>query len=144
LIRGRLYWISQNQICKPTPHKTGADVNVEPANIDRNYLNVKLGHRRVRDVNCYEFGSKGPTNAAQKLQRAIAESRGQPPDKALAADSRKGSVADRSDDSGAEPRDSSARGGTGHGSSSAPGSGTKRKYRRHPKVNSTCTHCCCR
>jgi hypothetical protein len=72
------------------------------------------------------------TDARQKLQRAIAESRGQPPDKALVADSRKGSVADRSDDSGAEHRDSSTR-GTGHGSS-APGSGTKRKYRRHPKV----------
>ena len=78
------------------------------------------------------------TNAPQKLQRAIAESRGQPPDKALVADSRKGSVADRSDDSGAEPRDSSTR-GTGHGSS-APGSGTKRKYRRHPKVSSARTH----
>lgn len=73
-------------------------------------------------------------DTVQKLQRAIAESRGQPPDKALVADSRKGSVADRSDDSGAEPRDASAR-GTGHGSSSAPGSGTKRKYRRHPKVS---------
>lgn len=82
---------------------------------DLNYLNVKLGHRR-------------------KLQRAIAESRGQPPDKALVADSRKGSVADRSDDSGAEPRDSSTRAGAGHGSS-APGSGTKRKYRRHPKAD---------
>ncbi|KAF2665969.1 hypothetical protein BT63DRAFT_45295 [Microthyrium microscopicum] len=86
---------------------------------DLTYLNVKLGHRR-------------------KLQRAIAEYRGQPPDRALAPELSKSSIdpACRSDDSGTERKDSAPR----VSNSSATGSGnppvttgTKRKYRRHPK-----------
>ncbi|USP79926.1 hypothetical protein yc1106_07200 [Curvularia clavata] len=80
---------------------------------DLSSLNVKLGHRR-------------------KLQRAIAESRGQSSEKPLPinlprAGSTTGSY--RSDDSGPESK-------TKQAESSTPSSGTtgaKRKYRRHPK-----------
>lgn len=82
---------------------------------DLSHLNVKLGHRR-------------------KLQRAIAESRGQSADRPLpialgnATASIDGSY--RSDDSAAEGKgkqgDTTASGATGS---------TKRKYRRHPKAD---------
>jgi len=80
---------------------------------DLSHLNVKLGHRR-------------------KLQRAIAESRGQSSDRPLPINlSRAGSTAGsyRSDDSGPESK-------TKQPDSTQPppsGTGAKRKYRRHPK-----------
>lgn len=80
---------------------------------DLSSLNVKLGHRR-------------------KLQRAIAESRGQSSEKPLPINlPRAGSTAGsyRSDDSGPESK-------TKQPESSNPSSGVtgaKRKYRRHPK-----------
>jgi hypothetical protein len=80
-------------------------------------LNVKLGHRR-------------------KLQRAIAEARGQPSESALSLETTRASVPDgvyRSDESGTEAKESS--GGRATPAAPTPGSsiGTKRKYRRHPK-----------
>ncbi|KAF7452107.1 NHP6B Chromatin-associated protein containing the HMG domain [Pyrenophora tritici-repentis] len=80
---------------------------------DLSHLNVKLGHRR-------------------KLQRAIAESRGQSSDRPLPINlARAGSTAGsyRSDDSGPESK-------TKPPDSTQPppsGTGAKRKYRRHPK-----------
>lgn len=80
---------------------------------DLNSLNFKLGHRR-------------------KLQRAIAESRGQAHDRPLPPAISKTSTIDglhRSDESGAETRarlaDSAA--------STTSATGAKRRYRRHPK-----------
>ncbi|RMZ73951.1 nonhistone chromosomal [Pyrenophora seminiperda CCB06] len=80
---------------------------------DLSHLNVKLGHRR-------------------KLQRAIAESRGQSSDRPLPINlARAGSTAGsyRSDDSGPEGKTKQP------DSTQQPPSGTgaKRKYRRHPK-----------
>jgi hypothetical protein len=70
----------------------------------------------------------------QKLQRAIAESRGQPSDKALANDARKVST-NGSDESGTEPQEQGIRASSSQGVPvNASSSGTKRKYRRHPKV----------
>ncbi|KAL6709760.1 hypothetical protein ACN47E_001189 [Coniothyrium glycines] len=80
---------------------------------DLSHLNVKLGHRR-------------------KLQRAIAESRGQSSDRPLPTALVRATSAERSyrsDDSGPESKGKQA-------DSSVPGStgtSTKRKYRRHPK-----------
>ncbi|KAJ4380273.1 hypothetical protein N0V86_004583 [Didymella sp. IMI 355093] len=77
---------------------------------DLSHLNVKLGHRR-------------------KLQRAIAESRGQSSDRPLAIAPARGASAEgsyRSDDSANEAK------AKGEGN---PGTSTKRKYRRHPKVS---------
>lgn len=68
----------------------------------------------------------------QKLQRAVAEYRGQPLDKALASEARKVSSIG-SDESGAEPRD--VAGASSAAQAGVVGSGTKRKYRRHPKVS---------
>ncbi|CAI9635260.1 unnamed protein product [Alternaria burnsii] len=80
---------------------------------DLSSLNVKLGHRR-------------------KLQRAIAESRGQSSDRPLPISlARAGSTAGsyRSDDSGPE-----AKAKQPDSTNTAPGgTGAKRKYRRHPK-----------
>ncbi|KAF2658270.1 hypothetical protein K491DRAFT_713662 [Lophiostoma macrostomum CBS 122681] len=82
---------------------------------DLNALNVKLGHRR-------------------RLQRAIAESRGQSAERSLPIVlSKAGSVdnAYRSDDSAPETKGKRAE-------TSAPGNtgtSTKRKYRRHPKTD---------
>ncbi|KAL6164138.1 hypothetical protein ACJQWK_09813 [Exserohilum turcicum] len=80
---------------------------------DLSSLNVKLGHRR-------------------KLQRAIAESRGQASEKPLPINlARAGSTAGsyRSDDSGPESKSKQP-----ESSSTASGvTGAKRKYRRHPK-----------
>jgi len=70
--------------------------------------------------------------SCQKLQRAVAEYRGQPADKALANEARKVSSIG-SDESGAEPRD--LVGASSAAQAGAAGSGTKRKYRRHPKVS---------
>jgi hypothetical protein len=85
---------------------------------DLTALNVKLGHRR-------------------KLQRAIADSRGQPPERALQPESSKtltGDGAYRSDDSGGETKESSGGRATPAAPlNSAATGGTKRKYRRHPK-----------
>lgn len=72
------------------------------------------------------------------MQRAIAESRGQPPDRALNLES-KASIIEagyHSDDSGGENKESSG----GRGTPVAPAiggstTGTKRKYRRHPKAD---------
>ncbi|KAF1984636.1 HMG-box [Aulographum hederae CBS 113979] len=78
---------------------------------DLTALQVKLGHRR-------------------KLQRAIAESRGQSLEQPLPAGlPTLSSVEDsyKSDDSGAEGKHS------GKGDGSRTGTTTKRKYRRHPK-----------
>lgn len=82
---------------------------------DLSLLNVKLGHRR-------------------KLQRAIAEYRGQPPEKSLSATLNRDAAASTyrsGDDSAPESKDK-------QGESAATGAGntgatTKRKYRRHPK-----------
>ncbi|KAI4691175.1 uncharacterized protein J4E92_002934 [Alternaria infectoria] len=80
---------------------------------DLSSLNVKLGHRR-------------------KLQRAIAESRGQSSDRPLPINlARAGSTAGsyRSDDSGPESKSKQP-----EPTNTAPnGTGAKRKYRRHPK-----------
>jgi hypothetical protein len=79
-----------------------------------------------------------PTDVIKKLQRAIAEARGQPPDRALNTESNKSGIdyAARSDDSGAEPRDHVVRGsGASILGTASSSTGTKRKYRRHPKVN---------
>ncbi|PSN65557.1 hypothetical protein BS50DRAFT_589950 [Corynespora cassiicola Philippines] len=91
---------------------------------DLSSLNVKLGHRR-------------------KLQRAIAESRGQSSDRPLPFSIAKGASADgsyRSDDSAPE-----SKGGQGVTSAAGTaGTSTKRKYRRHPKVSEVQTrrgHC---
>lgn len=80
---------------------------------DLSLLNVKLGHRR-------------------KLQRAIAESRGQSSDRPLPTSTARAPSAERSyrsDDSG--PEGKSRQGGTSVASTN--GTSTKRKYRRHPK-----------
>ncbi|KAF3006024.1 hypothetical protein E8E13_010662 [Curvularia kusanoi] len=82
---------------------------------DLSHLNVKLGHRR-------------------KLQRAIAESRGQSSDRPLIFAATRGGSAEgayRSDDSTNESRHKQAP-NTGEGNT---GVSTKRKYRRHPKVS---------
>ncbi|KAF2259831.1 hypothetical protein CC78DRAFT_585511 [Lojkania enalia] len=80
---------------------------------DLNSLNVKLGHRR-------------------KLQRAIAESRGQAPSRPLPGAFSKGTGVEgsyRSDDSAPETR-----GRAGETSvAGTAGTSQKRKYRRHPK-----------
>lgn len=80
---------------------------------DLSHLNVKLGHRR-------------------KIQRAIAESRGQSSDRPLPITlGRTNSVeaSYRSDDSGGEGKNK-----PGESSTATPNApGTKRKYRRHPK-----------
>ncbi|RAR15905.1 high mobility group hmg1 hmg2 [Stemphylium lycopersici] len=80
---------------------------------DLSSLNVKLGHRR-------------------KLQRAIAESRGQSSEKPLPINlARAGSTADsyRSDDSGPESKSKQPE----TNNTTSGGTGAKRKYRRHPK-----------
>ncbi|KAF1838608.1 hypothetical protein BDW02DRAFT_362651 [Decorospora gaudefroyi] len=80
---------------------------------DLSHLNVKLGHRR-------------------KLQRAIAESRGQSSDRPLPISlARAGSTAGsyRSDDSGPESKGKQA----DSTQIAVGGTGAKRKYRRHPK-----------
>ncbi|KAF1945440.1 hypothetical protein EJ02DRAFT_44340 [Clathrospora elynae] len=79
---------------------------------DLSHLSVKLGHRR-------------------KLQRAIAESRGQSTDHPLPTGLvRPGSAGEiyRSDDSGPESKNKPSTTGVG-------GASTKRKYRRHPKAD---------
>ncbi|KAF1845738.1 uncharacterized protein K460DRAFT_405978 [Cucurbitaria berberidis CBS 394.84] len=89
------------------------DTVLDITETDLSHLNVKLGHRR-------------------KIQRAIAEWRGQPADRALPpALGRTASAADsyRSEDSG--PESKGKHGDTSTAVTSAPG--TKRKYRRHPK-----------
>ncbi|KIW01710.1 uncharacterized protein PV09_06887 [Verruconis gallopava] len=85
---------------------------------DLNTLGFKLGHRR-------------------KLQRAIAETRGQPAERALVLDQGKVAVPDdayHSDESMADAKDSS-----GHITpavqTNPSSAGTKRKYRRHPKAD---------
>lgn len=81
---------------------------------DLNSLNVKLGHRR-------------------KLQRAIAESRGQSADRPLPLSLGKGTSIDgsyRSDDSATEGK---GRNADPSAAQSTTGTSTKRKYRRHPK-----------
>ncbi|OAL53322.1 hypothetical protein IQ07DRAFT_641719 [Pyrenochaeta sp. DS3sAY3a] len=80
---------------------------------DLSQLNVKLGHRR-------------------KLQRAIAESRGQSADRPLPVALRRATSVEgsyRSDDSG--PESKSKQGESSVVTTTGPG--TKRKYRRHPK-----------
>lgn len=80
---------------------------------DLSHLSVKLGHRR-------------------KLQRAIAESRGQSTDRPLPIALGRAASTERSyrsDDSG--PENKGKQGDTP--TSSLPGTATKRKYRRHPK-----------
>ncbi|KAJ4408162.1 hypothetical protein N0V91_003511 [Didymella pomorum] len=80
---------------------------------DLNHLNVKLGHRR-------------------KLQRAIAESRGQSSDRPLSIALARGASAEgsyRSDDSANEGK-GKQNPAAGEGTT---GTSTKRKYRRHPK-----------
>ncbi|KAJ4987173.1 HMG box protein [Stagonosporopsis vannaccii] len=80
---------------------------------DLSHLNVKLGHRR-------------------KLQRAIAESRGQSSDRPLTIATARGASAEgsyRSDDSATEGK-AKQTAAAGDGST---GTSTKRKYRRHPK-----------
>jgi len=80
---------------------------------DLGHLNVKLGHRR-------------------KLQRAIAESRGQSSDRPLAFLAARGASAEgsyRSDDSATESKNKQAP-VAGYGTT---GPSAKRKYRRHPK-----------
>ncbi|KAF2854648.1 hypothetical protein T440DRAFT_514540 [Plenodomus tracheiphilus IPT5] len=80
---------------------------------DLSHLSVKLGHRR-------------------KLQRAIAESRGQSSDRPLSTSAGRAPSPDRSyrsDDSG--PEGKSRQGEASVASNS--GTSTKRKYRRHPK-----------
>lgn len=80
---------------------------------DLSHLNVKLGHRR-------------------KLQRAIAESRGQSSDRPLTIATGSGPGGEgsyRSDDSATESK-AKQTSGTGDGNT---GTSTKRKYRRHPK-----------
>ncbi|KAF2185117.1 hypothetical protein K469DRAFT_779923 [Zopfia rhizophila CBS 207.26] len=84
---------------------------------DLNALNVKLGHRRT---------------PPQKLQRAIAESRGQAPDRPLPTALGKATSIDgsyRSDDSAPESKGKPGEPTT----SGTAGTSTKRKYRRHPK-----------
>jgi len=85
---------------------------------DLTALDVKLGHRR-------------------KLQRAIAESRGQPLDRALLFEQGKVTPSEtgyQSDESAAEAKDFSGQ-VTPARSTGAPATGTKRKYRRHPKAD---------
>ncbi|KAF3040853.1 hypothetical protein E8E11_006992 [Didymella keratinophila] len=80
---------------------------------DLSHLNVKLGHRR-------------------KLQRAIAESRGQSSDQPLTIALTRGGSAEgsyRSDDSANEGK-GKQNPAVGEGTT---GTSTKRKYRRHPK-----------
>ncbi|KAF3032873.1 hypothetical protein E8E12_003942 [Didymella heteroderae] len=80
---------------------------------DLSHLNVKLGHRR-------------------KLQRAIAESRGQSSDRPLTIALARGASAEgsyRSDDSANEAK-GKQNPAAGEGTT---GTSTKRKYRRHPK-----------
>jgi hypothetical protein len=72
----------------------------------------------------------------QKLQRAIAESRGQPIERALVLEHGKVAAPDagyQSDDSMAEVKESSGQ-ATPAEQSNPLSAGTKRKYRRHPKV----------
>ncbi|QDS72688.1 hypothetical protein FKW77_003104 [Venturia effusa] len=86
---------------------------------DLNALNVKLGHRR-------------------KLQRAIAESRGGPTERSLLHE-RKISLADggyqSGDDSDGVTKESSGGRGTPVAPIQGSTTGTKRKYRRHPKAD---------
>ncbi|KAI8935927.1 hypothetical protein NX059_007435 [Plenodomus lindquistii] len=80
---------------------------------DLSHLGVKLGHRR-------------------KLQRAIAESRGQSSDRPLPTSVGRAPSPDRSyrsDDSGAEGKSRQTEASV----ASTGGTSTKRKYRRHPK-----------
>ncbi|KAF2429875.1 hypothetical protein EJ08DRAFT_262648 [Tothia fuscella] len=91
------------------------DTILDITETDLTTLGVKLGHRR-------------------KLQRAIAESRGQPAERALSLETGKISIEGgyRSEDSTNEAKESSG----GHVTPAlAPGTGTKRKYRRHPKAD---------
>ncbi|CAI6341559.1 unnamed protein product [Periconia digitata] len=80
---------------------------------DLSSLNVKLGHRR-------------------KLQRAIAEYRGQSYDRPLPIGLNKGTSVDGSYRSG-EESGTETRGQPGAGASLGSTTSTKRKYRRHPK-----------
>lgn len=70
----------------------------------------------------------------QKLQRAIAESRGQSADRPLPAALGKAASVDGAyrsgDDSGTE-----GKGKQGEGAAAGATTSTKRKYRRHPKVS---------
>jgi hypothetical protein len=114
----------------------------------RSHLDVKLGHRRVhiRRIAC---PSNTVTNCNnQKLQRAIAEYRGQSAERPLPlALTRTASIEAlyRSDESATEnkgkqrqqPATNTTATGTGTGTVLGTGTGTstKRKYRRHPKVS---------
>jgi hypothetical protein len=114
----------------------------------RSHLDVKLGHRRVyiRRIAC---SSNTITNCNnQKLQRAIAEYRGQSAERPLPlALTRTASIEAlyRSDESATEnkgkqrqqPATNTTATSTGTGTVSGTGTGTstKRKYRRHPKVS---------
>jgi len=86
---------------------------------DLNTLGFKLGHRR-------------------KLQRAIAESRGQPAERALLLEHGKVTMQDgyQSDESMHDTKESSGQATpAAQASTSQPSTGTKRKYRRHPKAD---------
>jgi hypothetical protein len=118
----------------------------------RSHLDVKLGHRRVY-IRRIAFPSNTVANCNnQKLQRAIAEYRGQSAERPLPlALTRTASIEAlyRSDESAAEtkgkqrqqPATNTTATSTGTGavsgtiSGTGTGTGTKRKYRRHPKVS---------
>ena len=104
-------------------------------------MNVKLGHRRVCHVFFYRHvcTHEAYTNllAVQKLQRAIAESRGQSSDRPLTITLARGASVEgtyRSDDSANESKSKQ-----GQAVDVTVSTSTKRKYRRHPKVGSTPT-----
>jgi hypothetical protein len=49
--------------------------NPDVANIDRNYLNVKLGHRRVRNASRIESATNALRNSNERLQKPVASRR---------------------------------------------------------------------